>query len=149
MWPHGLQHIELLCPPLSLRICSNPCPLSWWCHPTISSSVTPFSSCPQSFPGLGSFPMGWLFTSGDQKIGASDSASFLPMNIQGLFPLALTRLISLYHFKEAESRQHCISFCYLINFKTKQAFWLVNIRNYFVCNSFEYKSQDVTDFFLL
>ena len=67
----------------------------------------------------------------------------------GFIPLVLMDLISLYHFKEAETRQHCISFCYLINLKTKQTFWLVNIRNYFVCNSFEYKSQDVTDFFLL
>ena len=57
LWPHGLQYTSLLCPSLSLRICSNSCPLSWWCHPTISSSFAPFSSCPQSFPASGSFPI--------------------------------------------------------------------------------------------
>ena len=75
--------------------CANSCPLSWWCHLTILSSVTPFSSCPQSFPASGSFPMSWLFASGDQSIGASASASVLPMNIQDWFPLGLTSLISL------------------------------------------------------
>ena len=73
--------------------CSNSCPLSQWCHPTISSSVATFSSCPQSFPASGSFPMSWLFTSGGQSIRAS--ASVLPVNIQGWFPLRLTGLISL------------------------------------------------------
>ena len=70
-------------------------PLSWWCHPTISSSVVPFSSCPQSFSASGSFPVSWLFTSGGQSIGASASASVLPMDIQGWVPLGLTGLISL------------------------------------------------------
>ena len=70
-------------------------PLSWWCHPTISSSVVPFSSCLQFFPTSVSFPMSWLFSSGGQCIGASASASVLPMNIQGWFPLRLTGLISL------------------------------------------------------
>ena len=69
--------------------------LSWWWHPTISSYVTPFSSCPQSFPASGSFPKSWLFMSGDQSIGASTSTSVLPMNIQGWFSLGLTSLISL------------------------------------------------------
>ena len=90
---HGLQHTRLLCPPLSPRICSNSCPLSWWCHPTISVSVAPFSSFPQSFPASGSFPMSCLFVRGSQSIGASASASVLPMNIQGWFPLGLTDLI--------------------------------------------------------
>ena len=67
----------------------NPCPLSWWCHPTISSSVVPFPSCPQSFPASGSFLMNWLFASGDQSIGTSASASVFPMNIQNWFPLGL------------------------------------------------------------
>ena len=71
------------------------CPLSLWCHPTISSSVTPLSSCPQSFPASGSFPISQLFASGGQSIGASASASVLPVNIQGLFPLRLTYLIFL------------------------------------------------------
>ena len=78
---------------LSPGDCSNSCLLSWWCHPTISSSVVPFSSCPQSFPASGSFLVSWLFTSGGQSIGAS--ASVLPVNIQGCFPLGLTCLISL------------------------------------------------------
>ena len=76
------------------RICSNACPLSWWCHPTISSSVTLFSSCPQSFPASGSFPMSWLFALGSQSIGASASASVL-MNIQGWFPLELIDLLAV------------------------------------------------------
>ena len=74
---------------------SDLCPLSWWCHPTILSSVTLFSSCPLSFPASGSFPMSWLFPSGGQSTGASASASVLPMNIQGWFPLGLTDWISL------------------------------------------------------
>ena len=74
---------------------SNSCPLSRWCHPTISSSLAPLSSCPQSFPELGSFPMSWLFTSRGRSIGASSSAAVLPMNIQGWFPLGLNGLISL------------------------------------------------------
>ena len=83
--PHG--HAKPPCPSPSPKACSNSCPLSWWCHPTISSSVIPFSSCLQSFPASGSFPMSWLFTSGGQKIGASASASVFPMNIQYWFPL--------------------------------------------------------------
>jgi len=67
LWPHGLQHIRLPCPSLSPGVCSNSCPLSWWCHPTISSSVSPLSSCPQTFPASGFFPMNHLFTSGGQS----------------------------------------------------------------------------------
>ena len=91
--PHGLQHTRLPCPSLSSWVCSNSCPLSWWCHPTISSSVIPFS-CLQSFPVSGSFLMSQLFQSGFQSIGASASASVLPIKIQGWFPLGLTSLIS-------------------------------------------------------
>ena len=83
----------LPCPLLSPGVCS--CPLSWWCHPTISSSVIPFFSCFQSFPVSGSFPRSQFFPSGGQGIGAVGSASVLPMNIQDLFPLELTALISL------------------------------------------------------
>ena len=90
--PHGLQHARLPRPSPSSRACSNSCPLSWWCHPTISSSVVPFSSRLQSFPASGTFPMSWLFSSGDQSVGAS--ASVLPMNIQDWFPLGLTGLVS-------------------------------------------------------
>ena len=90
LWPHGLWPP---CPSPSPRVCSNSCPLSWWCHPTISSSVAPFSSFPQSSPASGSFLRSQHFTSGGQSIGAS--ASVLPMVIQSWFPLGLTCLISL------------------------------------------------------
>ena len=93
LWTHGLQHTRLSCPSLSLRICSNSCPLSQWCYPTISSSVAPFSSCLQAFLTSGSFPMSQLFTLGGQSIRASTSD--LTMNIQGWFPWGLTGLISL------------------------------------------------------
>ena len=93
LWPHGLQHARLLCPSPSPGACSNSCPLSQWCHPTISSSVIPFPSCPQSFPASGSFPVSQFFTSGGQSIGVSASASVVPMNIQDWFPLGLTGLI--------------------------------------------------------
>ena len=93
--PHGLQHTRLPCPSPSPGICSSSCPLSWWCHPTISSSVVPFSSCLQSFPASGSFPVSWLFISGGQSIGALASTSVPPMNIHGWFPLGLTGLIFL------------------------------------------------------
>ena len=88
--PHG--HAKPPCPSLSPRACSNSCPLSRWCHPTISSSSALFSSCPQSFRASGSFPMNLLFISGGQSIRAS--ASVLPVNIPGWFPLGLTGLIS-------------------------------------------------------
>ena len=95
LWPHGLRHASLLCPSLSPRVCSNSCPLSWWCHPTILSFVTHCSSCPQSFPASESIPTSQFFASGGQNIGASASPSVLPMNIQGWFPLGFTGLISL------------------------------------------------------
>ena len=88
--PHGLQHTRLSCPSATSGACSNSCPLSWWSHPAISSSVTPFSSCPQSFPASRSFPVSWLFASGGQSIGASASAPVLLVNIQGWFSLGLT-----------------------------------------------------------
>ena len=92
LWSHGLQHTRLPCPSPSPRACSDSCPLSQWCHPTISSSIICFSSCPQSFPASGSFPVSWLFASGGQSIEASASVSVLPMNIQGWFLLGLTGL---------------------------------------------------------
>ena len=95
LWPHGLQHARLPCLSLLHGVCSDSCPLSWWCYLTISSSATFFSFCFQSFPASGSFPMSQLFTSGGQSIGTSASASVLPMNIQHWFPLGLTGLISL------------------------------------------------------
>ena len=80
LWPLGLQHARLPCPSLSPRACSNSCPLNQWCHPTISSFATP-SSCFQSFPASGSFPVSQLFASGGESTGALASASVLPMNI--------------------------------------------------------------------
>ena len=91
----GLQHTRLPCLSPSPRVCSNSRPLSWWCHPIISSSVALFSSCLQPFLASGSFPVSWLLPSGGQSIGASASALVLPMNIQGWFSLELTSLISL------------------------------------------------------
>ena len=90
LWPHGLQHTRLPCPSPSPGACPNSCPLNQWCHPTTSWSVVPFSSCPQSFPASGIFIVSWLFSAGGQSIGASASASVLPMNIQGWLPLGLT-----------------------------------------------------------
>ena len=89
LWPHGLQHSRFPCPLPTPGACSNSCPLSRWCHPTVSSSVVPFSSCLQSFPASGSFAKSQFFTPGDQSIGVSASASVLPVNIQGWFPLGL------------------------------------------------------------
>ena len=93
--PHGLQHVRPPCLLPTPGNCSNSYPSSWWCHPTISSSVIPFSSCLQSFPASGSFTRKQFFASGGQSIRASASASGLPMNIQDWFPLGLTDLISL------------------------------------------------------
>ena len=90
-----MQHVRLPCTSPSPGACSNRCPLNHWCHPTISSSVIPFSFCLQSSPASGSFLMSYLFISGGQSIGTSASASVFPMNIQGWFPLGLTGLISL------------------------------------------------------
>ena len=87
--PHGLHHTRLPCPAPTPGAFSNSCPTSQWCHPTILSSLVPFS-CLQSFPASGSFPKSQFFTSGGQRIGVSASASVLPMNIQGWFPLGWT-----------------------------------------------------------
>ena len=95
LWPHGLQHARPPCPSPTPRVYSNSCPLSQWCHPTISSSVVSFSSHLQSFPASGSFQMSQLFASGGQSIGVSASTSVFPMNIQDWFPLGWTGLISL------------------------------------------------------
>ena len=92
---HGLQHARLPCPSTTPRADSNSCPSHQWCHPTISSSVVPFSSRLQSLPASGPFPMSWFFTSGGQSIGVSASASVLPMNIQDWFPSGWTGWISL------------------------------------------------------
>jgi len=93
--PHGLQHSRLPCPSTTPGTCSNSCPLSQWCHPTISFSVFPFSSHLQSFSASGSFQMSQFFVSGGQSTGVLASVSVLPMNIQDWFPLGLTGWISL------------------------------------------------------
>ena len=93
--PHGLQHTRPPCPSPTPETYSNSCPSHQWCHPTISSSVVPFSSCPQSFPASGSFPMSQFFASGGQRIRVSALASVLPVNIQDWFPLGWTGWISL------------------------------------------------------
>ena len=99
LWPHEPQHTRPPCPSPTPRVHPNPCPLSWWCHPTISSSVVPFSSCPQSFPASGSFPMHPLFTSGGQSIGVSASTSVLPI---------------LFYFNSFFSLFHdVVSFCFI------------------------------------
>ena len=94
LWPHGLQHARPPCPSPTPRVHPNSCPLSQWCHPTISSSIVPFS-CLQSFPASGSFPMSQLFKSGGQSTGASASTSVHPMNTQDWSPLGWTGWISL------------------------------------------------------
>ena len=95
LWPHEPQYTRPPCPSPTPGVHPNPCPLCWWCHPAISSSVVPFSSCPQSLPASGSFPMSQLSTSGGQSIGVSASALVLPMNIQDWSPLGWTGWISL------------------------------------------------------
>ena len=118
--PHGRQHARLPCPSPTPGACSNSCPSSWWCHPTISSSVVPFSSCFQSFPASEAFQMSQFFASGSQRIGISASASVLPMNIQDWFPLRWTHWISLlfkglsgvlqHHSSKASVLQHSAFF---------------------------------------
>ena len=105
---HGPQHSRLPSPSLSPGACSSSCPLSWRCHPTISSCVIPFSSCLQSFPKLGSFPISQLFASGSQSVGVSASASVLPMNIQGWF-LNLVTGGSDCHFIACYKKHHHVS----------------------------------------
>ena len=95
LWPHEPQHARPPCPSPAPRVHPNPCPSSQWCHPTLSSSVIPFSSCPQSFPASGSFQMSQLYISGGQSIGVSASTSVPPMNTQDWFPLGWTDWISL------------------------------------------------------
>ena len=106
--PHEPQHTRPPCPSLTPGVYSSSCPSSQWCHPAISSSVVTFSSCPQSLPALGSFPMSQLFPSGGQSIGVSTSASVLPMNTQGWSPLGWTGWISLHmhNLNQMVRKQH-------------------------------------------
>ena len=129
--PHGLQHTRLPCPSPTPGACSNSCPSSGWCHPTISSSVVPFSSCLLSVPESGSFPMSLLFTSGSQSIGASASASVLPMNIQGWFRLGLTGMISLQ--SKGFSRVFSNTTVQKHQFFSAQAFFMVQLSYPYIC----------------
>ena len=135
--PQGLQNVTLPCSSPSPGVCSNSCPLNRWCHPIISPSVVPFSSCPQSFSASGSFPMSWPFTSGGQSIGAS--ASVLPVNSQSWFPLGLTGLISLLSkglsrvFFSTTIRKHQL-------FNAQPSLWstLTSLHDYWKHRSFDY-----------
>ena len=109
--PHGLQHTRPPCPSPARRACSNSCPLSQWCHPTISSSVVSFFSCLQSFPASGYFLMSQFFTSSGQSTGVSASASVLPMNIQDWFSLVWTGWISLQSKRLSRHTQSHYSAC--------------------------------------
>ena len=112
LWPHGLQQTRPPCPSPTPRVYSNSCPLSRWCRQTISSSVVFFSSCAQSFPASGSFPMSQFFASGGQSIGVSASASVLPMSIQDWFPVGWTGWISLrYCVIDWEGRNRAVFVC--------------------------------------
>ena len=118
--PHGLQYARLPCPSPTPKVCSDSCPLSRWCHPTISSSVIPFSSCLQSFPASGSFLVSQFFATSGQSFGVSASTSVLPMNIQDWFPLGLTDLLAfqgtlrslLQHYSSKASVLWCSAFLY-------------------------------------
>ena len=122
LWSHRLQHARCSCPLTTPGAYSNSCPSCWWCHPTISSTVVPFSSCLQSFPASGSFSMRQFFASGGQSIGASASASVLPMNIQEWFSLTdwfdllavqetLKSLLQHPQFKSINSSAHSLFYC--------------------------------------
>ena len=138
LWPHGLQHTRLSCCSPSPGACANSGPLSQWCHPTVSSSVFPFSSCPQSFPASGSLPMSWFFAAGGQSIGVSVLASILPMHIWGWLPLGLTGLILLSKglsrvFSSTTLQKHhssVLSLLYGLTFISVHDYWKNNSFNY-------------------
>ena len=110
LWPHGLEHTRPPCPSPAPIVYPNSCSLNWWCHPIISSSDIPFSSCPPSFPASGSYQMNQLFTSRGQSTGVSASASVLPMNTQDWFPLGWTLKSLLQHHSSKASILQCSAF---------------------------------------
>ena len=139
LWPHGLQHARLPCPSPFPGACSNLRSLSWWCHPTISSSVISFFFCSQFFPASGSFLMSRLFTSDGQSIRASASASVPPVNFQDLFPLGLTGLIYLQ--AKGLSRTSPTSQFKSINSSVLSLFYcptLTSVHNYWKNHGFDY-----------
>ena len=125
--PHGLQHTRLFCPSPTPGAYSDSCPLSQWCHPTISSSFVPFSSCLQSFPASGSFPMSQFFASGGHSIGVSASASVLPMNIQDCSPRDSQEAFPTPKFKSISSL--ALNFLYIPT--------LISIHDYWKNHSFD------------
>jgi len=127
--PHGPQHTRPPCPSPAPRVYSDPCPLSQWCHSIISSSVVPFSSCPQSFPASGSFPMSQLFTWGGRSIEVSASASVLPMNTQDWSPLGWTGWISLHVYIYIYIHTHI--YCY--------DWFMLYVRNQHIVRPLSYK----------
>ena len=120
--PNGQKHARLPCPSPTPGACSNSCPLSQWCHPTISSSVVLFS-CLQSFPASGIFPMSQFFESGSQSIGASALVAVLPMNIQDWFPLGSTGLISLQEYVKAVCC-HPVYLIYILIISWEMSGWM-------------------------
>ena len=141
LWPYGLQHARLPCPSPTPRACSDSCPLSPWCHPTISSSFVPFCSCLQSFPASGSFPISQFFASGGQSIGASASASVLSMNIHDRFPLQLNyKVWSPYCLRDSQKSSPTPQFK-SINSSSAFSFLcgptLISIHNYVFLTRFE------------
>ena len=138
LWPHRLQHTRLSCLSLSPGVCSNSWPLSQWCYLTISSSATPFSFCLQSFPASGSFPKNQLLTSGGQSVGATATASVLPMNNQGWFLLRLIGLISF----QSKRISRVFSSIKSINFSALSLPYgptLTSIHGYWKNHTFDYK----------
>ena len=135
LWPHGLQHARLPCPSLPPEVCSSSCPLSQWCYPTISSSVSPFSFCPQSFPASGSFPMSQFFASDSPSVGASASPPVLPVNIQGWFLLGLAGLISLLSKGFSGVLQHHSSKGSILQ---RSAFFMVHLSYPFWCTQIRF-----------
>ena len=125
LWPHGLQHARPPCPLPTPGACSNSCPLSWWCHPAISSSIVPFSSCLQSYPTLGSFPVSQFFSSGGQSIGAS--ASVLPMNLFIYMCVCVCVYIYLNHFAVHQKLNNIVNQLYFnkINVELKISHYII------------------------
>ena len=139
LWPHGLQQARLPCPSPSPGVCSNSCLLSQWCHPAISSSIIPFSSCLRSLAASGSFLMIQLLTSGGQSIGASASASVLPMRIQGWFPLRLTDW-SPYSSKNSQESSPKPQFRSINSLAASLLYspTLISVHDYWKSHSFDY-----------
>ena len=138
LWPHRLQQARPPCPSPTPGVHPNSCPVSQWCHPAISSSVVPFSSCPQSLPASGSFPMSQLFTSGGQSIEVSASASVLPKNTQDGLPLKWTGWFSLQ--SKGLSRVFSNTTVQKYQFFTAQLFYsptLTSIHDYWKNHSFD------------